>query len=137
MEQMQSDRLYSYAEGLKMWLDAPVFGAGLGAFINEQIISSGVPLVIHSTPLWLLVETGIVGFILIMSVPVVIMLHLWRHPVRKWCAQDRGIFLLLITLALMSILHELSYQRIFWLSLGMFAARYWTHQAPPKTDSER
>jgi hypothetical protein len=46
-------------------LDHPVFGAGLGAFRNQMILTlDGLPLVIHSTAVWLLAELGIVGFLI-------------------------------------------------------------------------
>ncbi len=39
----------------------------LGAYIDEQIRTTGVPLVIHSTPVWLLAETGLIGFAVFMA----------------------------------------------------------------------
>jgi hypothetical protein len=134
--EMQADRLQSYMGGLEMWLDNFFFGGGLGAFIHQQIEQTGVALVIHSTPLWLLAETGLVGFIAVLIAFVIVIRHLFKHPVRDWMPQDRGLFLLLIIMALMSIWHEMFYQRIFWLSLGIFAAGYWNfsdqNRAEPK-----
>jgi len=55
------ERLVSIIGGLNLFWDHPVFGAGLGAFRNTL---DGLPLVIHSTAVWLLAELGIVGFLI-------------------------------------------------------------------------
>ena len=57
-----SEHLVTVQQGFAMFLSHPVFGAGLGAYIGEQIRTTGTPLIIHSTPVWLLAETGLVGF---------------------------------------------------------------------------
>src|SRR6185295_11755407 len=53
------DRMASLRAGWAMFIDHPILGSGLGAFLQEYKSTSGAPLVIHSTPLWLLAETGI------------------------------------------------------------------------------
>jgi hypothetical protein len=59
------ERLVSIIGGLNLFWDHPVFGAGLGAFRNQMILTlDGLPLVIHSTAVWLLAELGIVGFLI-------------------------------------------------------------------------
>ena len=50
-------RIASISDGLQLFLSHPIFGAGLGLYMTEQI-NAGTPLVIHSTPVWLLAETG-------------------------------------------------------------------------------
>src|SRR5581483_3719366 len=63
-EMDSKERLVTMIGGLKMFADHPIFGAGLGAFRNQLILaSSGIPLLIHSTAIWLLAEMGIVGFL--------------------------------------------------------------------------
>ena len=48
--------------GWKLFVGHPLFGAGLGAYRHEDILaSSRIPLVIHSTALWLLAELGLVA----------------------------------------------------------------------------
>jgi hypothetical protein len=77
------ERLISIFGGLQLFVDHPVFGAGLGSFRNQMILgSSGIPLLIHSTAVWLLAEMGIIGF-LVFAVPALfILFHNARctHP---------------------------------------------------------
>ena len=54
--------LLTIEQGLAMFLAHPLFGAGLGAYMADQLSTTGVPLLIHSTAVWLLAETGLVGF---------------------------------------------------------------------------
>ncbi len=52
------ERLLTIAGGLKLFVENPLFGAGLGAFSLQTLATHGKPLVIHSTALWLLAETS-------------------------------------------------------------------------------
>lgn len=109
------EHLVTVQQGFAMFLSHPVFGAGLGAYIAEQIRTTGTPLIIHSTPVWLLAETGLVGFSVFLAAA-------WRIASTEWPRRTArpARFLLLIfgVLALMSAMHELLYQRAFWLLLG-------------------
>ena len=102
--------------GLAMFLQHPFLGAGLGAYMNEQIRTTGEPLVIHSTPVWLLAETGIVGFVVFSAA----VYRLFFFAVRRRDEpQARLLVLMLCGLAVMSSVHELLYQRGFWILLVM------------------
>jgi hypothetical protein len=109
------EHILTVEQGLAMFASHPLFGAGLGAFIGEQVRLTGTPLVIHSTPVWLLAETGIIGFAVFFAAAARIVAVEWSRR-----AQRPARFLILIfgVLALMSELHELLYQRGFWLLLG-------------------
>ena len=70
-EASTQERLISILGGLKLFLEYPAFGAGLGAFRNQMIfVSSSQPLLIHSTALWLLAELGMIG-LLAFAVPAI------------------------------------------------------------------
>jgi O-antigen ligase len=106
-------------DGLAVFLAHPIFGAGIGAYMDQQIRSTGMPLVIHSTPVWLLAETGLIGF----GVFLAAAWRLFSGEIRR-----RGdpaallLLLLLCGLAVMSSVHEMLYQRGFWLLLGAVLA---------------
>jgi len=106
-------------DGLAMFWKHPILGAGLGAYMDHQLRITGLPLVIHSTAVWLLAETGIVGF----SVFFAAACRLFSDAVRQ-----RGdpaallLVLILCGLATMSLVHEMLYQRAFWLLLGAILA---------------
>lgn len=111
-----TERMQSLVGGWHLFLANPLFGAGLGAFM-EQTVRRGTPLVIHSTPLWLLAEFGIVGF-LVLTAPVVLIFRseIMRAP--RFDVAGRLLILIITSFAVMSLAHELLYQRTFWLILG-------------------
>lgn len=110
------ERWKSILLGIQMWLDSPIFGAGLGVFINRSTEWSDLPLVIHSTPVWLLAEFGLIGA----------GLCLWGLVILFRCAYSRGcgtvpqriVVTLLIGFTVFGLVHEIFYQRIFWMVLG-------------------
>jgi hypothetical protein len=109
-------RWHSLVGGWAMFLSHPLFGAGLGAYMDEQM-RAGTPLVIHSTPLWLLAEMGAIGF-MIMAAPIVRIF--WRETRKRNNADSAGLVLILIITAfgVVANLHDVMYQRAFWLLLG-------------------
>ena len=111
-----TERMKSLIGGWVMFVTHPIFGAGLGAFMNQEI-RAGIPLVIHSTPLWLLAEMGVVGFLIMVAPIVRIFASEVRHPRQSDTA---GLLLVLIiaAFAVVSNAHEIMYQRAFWLLLG-------------------
>ena len=116
--QMQQDRWLSLVGGFYLWLEHPVFGAGLGTFIQQQIEATGTPLVIHNSALWLAAELGLVGLLVFLFVPVALIGKLWVD--RVWRDEWSGAAILgsLCVIGVMSLVHELAYQRTFWLLAG-------------------
>ncbi len=112
--------LSEHAESLEgafdLFLKHPLFGAGLGGFMKEHLVATGTPLVIHSTPVWLLTELGLVG-LLAFAVPA---LRIFRREIKR--APDDAtatlLVLMLVGFGVMSLVHELLYQRSLWLLLG-------------------
>ena len=111
------ERLLSLVEGWKLFETAPWFGAGLGAFrhLGFQGSTAGIPLLIHSTALWLLAEAGIVGFLVF----TVSFGRVFLQEV-KTCANDASAVAVfcLIGFAVMSTPADMLYQRTFWLLMG-------------------
>ena len=110
-----SERFLSILGGVKLFLSHPVLGNGLGAYAAETV-ARGNFVVIHSTPVWLLAEMGLIGF-LAFAVPAVTIF--WK----EWVVSPRDrvgqmLLLMLVTFGVMSLVHELLYQRAFWLLLG-------------------
>ena len=112
-----NERLISIVGGLELFVSHPIFGAGLGAFRNEMIFaSSGIPLLIHSTGVWLLAELGIVGFTVFTVSAAYLFFKEWPHA-RKEQASAL-IVLCLVAFAVMSGPADMLYQRTFWLLIG-------------------
>lgn len=117
--------------GLAQFYGHPIFGAGLGTFIADRA-SAGTPIVIHSTPIWLLAEMGLVGLLAFLVPAVRIFWAEWRRPDND----DAGklLVLLFVAFAVVSLLHDMLYQRAIWLLLG--AALAFVPQ-PLRTDGAR
>lgn len=112
-----AEHLLSSIGGLKMFWQHPIFGAGLGAFIHDSAATGPRPLAIHSTLIWLLAEFGVVGTaIFIWPITTITV-----GEIRRFRNNDSAGYLLLLAIAAfatMSLVHELMYQRTFWLMLG-------------------
>jgi hypothetical protein len=111
-----SDHLLSSFSAMQMFLQHPIFGAGLGSFIHDTG-KTGTPLVIHSTLVWLLAEFGTVGaaiFVWPMAASAI-------GELRRFGNIDnvgRLLLLVIAAFATMSLAHELMYQRTLWFLLA-------------------
>lgn len=115
-ESTVAERMQSLVGGFALFREYPIFGAGLGAYIEGEIRNTGIPLVIHATPLWLLAETGLVGF-LVFLIPVLRLLRLeLLRPEKDEPA--KLLVLALFAFGVMALAHEMLYQRTLWLLLG-------------------
>jgi hypothetical protein len=74
-----SERLSWWREGIEMWTERPVIGLGGGAFGALHVERFGVNLGhVHSMPLEVLIETGLVGALLLI-VATVLLLRVLRQ----------------------------------------------------------
>lgn len=107
--------------GLELWLQSPVLGVGLGVFHARSPMWLGHSQVIHNTPLWILAEFGLVGAA-VFSWTFFLLAH---HAIQlgKALPSRRILLLLLMAFAIFSLVHEILYQRIFWLVLGAVLAQ--------------
>jgi hypothetical protein len=124
-----TQRIASLQGGWEMFADNPIFGAGLGAFIESYTRATGTPLVIHSTPLWLLAELGVIGFI-IFAAPFIRVL---KYETYQAGLRDPARIFLIVALlgfAMMAAVHDLLYQRALWLLAGA-ALAYSRHASRP------
>lgn len=111
------ERMVTIIGGFRLFLAHPIFGAGLGAFRNEHILAgSGIPLVIHSTALWLLAEFGLVGFFTFFVPAIYVWVTEWRHARHE--SELAVIVLCFVAFAVMSAPADMFYQRTFWLLIG-------------------
>jgi len=110
-----------------VWLQSPLLGTGLGYFYDASQSLMGVPIVIHSTGLWLLVELGLLGMLPFLAALGSWSLWAWRNRAHR---AQAGALLLLLSFAMMSVFHEMLYQRIFWFLAGGLLALGWSgHRA--------
>jgi O-antigen ligase len=116
-ESSNVERIASLQGALKIFLDHPIFGGGLGLFVAEHLRQFGKTLVIHSTPLWLLAETGIVGLFVVATLFARVLNSEFRLVVRG-DSIALMIVLMLLALGIVSLVHDLFYQRGFWFLFG-------------------
>ncbi|TVR79085.1 MAG: UPF0104 family protein [Rhodospirillales bacterium] len=116
------ERWQSIFDGFAMWLDAPIFGAGLGAYMHQVLAETQVPLVIHNSLLWLLAELGLVGTSVFLFGFVALTYSVLRHGQLPASPRDRLLLLLLLIFGMFSLVHEVVYQRVFWIVLGLTIA---------------
>ncbi len=119
-------RIRMAEEAGALWLKTPVFGAGLGIYYWESAQkpdASPAHLTLHSTPLWLLAETGLFGVLVFGSFFIFCLRQL--YPGRNFSSAEpdyrvrAAAFLTLIVFAGMSVSMEATYQRHLWVLLGL------------------
>lgn len=105
---------------LQLIKEKPILGQGLGASFGIVIDPfEKVPLIIHNTLLWVLVEMGLIGAI---SLSLLFFFFLKFFYTRMRETSDpfaQATFLILLTTALFSCAHEIMYQRILWFLIGL------------------
>lgn len=120
----QTERWMTIMRGLELWRTHPIFGAGLGAFAHLDLGEAGGVLVIHSTPIWLLAEFGLVGLALVAGPPLFWIWSIWRGRRTNPRPYQALALALALCFGLFSLPHDIFYQRIFWLVLGAVAAAW-------------
>lgn len=111
-------RWQSATLGLHAWLRHPVFGGGLGTFMLERE-NAGLPaMVIHNVPIWFMAEMGLVGLaayvLFVASLVSVGVAALLRHE-----ARGHGLLVAVAVFVIMSLVHDLFFQRTFWFLAGL------------------
>lgn len=116
-------RLLLTHQALDLWSSTPVLGAGLGAFFAQQKLTNpDQPATIHTSALWLLAETGIIGLAFFCCFFLYCARALWR--VRDYSDPQSAVLVtavlaVLVVAAIASIGTELLYQRHLWFLLGL------------------
>jgi uncharacterized membrane protein YbhN (UPF0104 family) len=120
-----TERFRSMQGGLEMFMSHPVFGAGLGAYMDAQT-RIGDPLVIHSSPLWILAEMGAVG----LAVFAWFGWRLTQTALQGKTAEGAALLLMVIGFCTMAVVHDMMYQRSIWLLAGALLVSSTVRPAP-------
>lgn len=118
-----SDRWRTIIQGWDLWLDRPLFGNGLGAFVQSRLVAGKPFEVIHSIPVWLLAETGLFGLLTVAAIVIVVIgkaLSMLRN--QETTAWGFGLIAILGCLAGAGLVHDFFFQRCFWFMFGLFVA---------------
>lgn len=125
---IQSDRLRIsiIKDAFELWQQHPIFGAGLGSFMVDQIATyGGLTDTIHSTSLWIMTEMGIVGLLIFVSFYILCLKALWKRGPSKenfFSIFSFATFYFLLCFGLMSLVHEFIYTRHMWMIMGFALA---------------
>ena len=114
------ERWTTISDAFWLFLDAPLFGKGLGYFVETHTRADGSRLVVHSSYLWLLAEVGVTGFIAFLLTAFAIVRREWPRVAHD--VVSRATILILVGFATMSLVHDLLYQRLLWFALGALLA---------------
>ena len=118
-----AERWVTVKDGLNLWWDQPLFGSGLGSYIHKQLEYGDSYIVIHSIPVWLLAETGLVGFMVILMLFLMLLKYSFELLKKKeYSAWGFGLIAVLLCIGVAGLVHDFFYQRIFWFLLGLFIA---------------
>lgn len=118
----EAERFESILGGLSLWLEHPVFGAGLGAYIHEHLLQTGVPLVVHNSLAWVAGELGAVGIVAYGYLLFAIIAPVLAMPARERDTPQYVLAGVLVAFAIVSLAHDILYQRLLWLVIGASAA---------------
>jgi uncharacterized membrane protein YbhN (UPF0104 family) len=108
----------------EMWLQSPITGTGLGVFAAKSAQWFNFPMIIHSTPIWILAEFGLIGIAIFGAFFYMMLRHVFNDW-KRWpkLPAERALLFALLAFAIFSQVHEMLYQRILWLMLGVLLAR--------------
>ena len=116
-------RLTILDAALEQIIAHPLIGSGLGSAMMYQAKKYGHEInVIDSTPVWLLVETGIIGLSIFALFYVICTRSLFRNLTSyiEWQqAITAGVVLTVAAFSVMCLMHEIFYTRHLWFLLGL------------------
>ena len=114
-------RWETIAMGWELWLQNPIFGSGIGGYFVDQMSRQNTFMVIHSAPVWILAEIGIVGILSFTMAILLILSRSWKLIINKdtynW---GSGALMLLIPIMAGNLVHDFIFQRSFWFLLAFF-----------------
>jgi hypothetical protein len=118
-QESNDERIYSLFQGISLWKAFPLWGAGLGAFVQRQLTLHNQFLVIHNSLVWLLAEFGLVGASIMLTYITQIFVRSFQH-IRT--PQGRMLLGILLIFGGTCLVHDMTYQKIFWFFLGLALA---------------
>src|SRR5579871_2140059 len=104
--------------GWQAWRQHPLLGGGLGAFLLARESAGLSALVVHSVPIWFMAEMGLVGLAAYVLF-VASLIAAGVAALRREAAPARGLLIAVAVFVVMSLVHDLFFQRVFWFVAGL------------------
>jgi putative inorganic carbon (hco3(-)) transporter len=136
---------------LTAFSEHPLLGVGPGQYVDYHSVSYqlrpeiafreiAVPRRAHNLIVEIAAETGVVGLLLFMAIPLLLLRDLWR--IRKRAGPDRldvrrialGFILAILAYLGTAMFLHLAYHRYYWLLIGLSAAAVWILRAELEAD---
>jgi O-antigen ligase len=118
-----SQRWQATTTALELWREAPILGIGIGGFAyNNRKHDPGSFNTLHTSALWLLVETGIVGLLLFGCILALLGWFLMKRACNSGDEITTAICVVLAFAVGASLGTEVIYQRYLWFLVGMVVA---------------
>ena len=116
-------RIQLWSVAWRMWQEHPLLGVGIGQYraVADQYIFGGVSNIAHNTYLSFLAETGLVGFVVFVSLPLAIFVRVVRSR-RRGNTFAPLLALGLAAVAVQALTLNLENSRALWALLGISAA---------------
>jgi len=134
-ESSENERWESLAEAWRLWLTYPWLGGGLGAFVQNRVTAGREFLVIHCTPLWVLAEMGLAGFVIFSASFFALLKPVGVHFAAV-CRSDWTFALVTLMLCFggANLVHDFFFQRFFWFFLGFYLALIYKDRCQPSSE---
>lgn len=116
------ERLESLIGAWEMFVAQPIVGSGIGAFMQQRIAAGQGALVIHSVPAWLLAETGLLGFAALAWLGLALLRRVIEWARSEGADRAAPLLGMLAVFGIFGLVHDIFYQRSFWLVLGLLVA---------------
>lgn len=118
-----SERVETTRMALALWREAPLLGVGVGGFMHQYAQATGGGLfALHTSALWLLVETGIVGLTYFAAMFAALLRGVQKRARGEGDGMSAALCAILLFAAGASIGTEIIYQRQLWFVIGLAAA---------------
>lgn len=114
--EISSLRLMTWAEGIRLFVENPFIGAGLGAAIEN------IDIVIHNVFLWIAGEMGLMGIILCLPLSTALLHQTFIKKEPYLAVNRQSLFAFILVSGGFFLVQDIIYQRSFWLLLGFLCA---------------
>ena len=116
-------RIQLWSVAWKMWQENPILGVGIGQYqaVADQYVFGGVANIAHNTYLSFLAESGLVGLVVFLSLPLTIVVRVVRSR-RQGNLFAPLLALSLAAVSIQALTLNLENSRALWALLGISAA---------------